>query len=199
MRGGPEPRPVLFLDRDGTLIEDADYLADPDGVVLLPGAVEALARFRDAGWAVVVVTNQSGIARGLYGEADYTAVARRLETMLAARGVPLAATLHCPHHPDHSGPCACRKPAPGLLLAAARALALDLSRAVMVGDKVTDLQAGSAVGARPVLVRTGYGAGTASRGGGGLPEGTVVVDGLIDVADHVLGPARRVDREDGPG
>lgn len=190
MTGTPEPRPVVFLDRDGTLIEDADYLADPEGVVLLPGAVEALARFRDAGWAAVVVTNQSGIARGLYGEADYRAVARRLEAMLAAEGVPVAATLHCPHHPDHSGPCACRKPAPGLLLAAVRALGLDLGRAVMVGDKVSDLQAGAAVGARPILVRTGYGAVTAS--GPGLPEGTVVVDGLAEAADHVLGagPAR---------
>lgn len=179
-------RPALFVDRDGTLIEEADYLADPEGVVFLPGAVEALGRFRAAGWAIVIVTNQSGIARGLYTEADYRAVARRLETMLAEAGVPPAATVHCPHHPDFSGPCACRKPAPGMLLAAARSLGLDLSRSVMVGDKTADLEAGAAVGARPVLVRTGYGRRTESGSRHRGPPGTLVVDDLGDVPDLVL-------------
>lgn len=186
MTGAARARPALFLDRDGTLIEDADYLADPEGVVLLPGAVEALGRFRAAGWATVVVTNQSGIARGLYTRDDYRAVARRLDAMLRRAGVAVDATLHCPHHPEFSGPCGCRKPAPGMLLAAGRALDLDLVGSVMVGDKLSDLLAGAAVGAAPFLVRSGYGRRTESESEGRLPEGTQVVDGLIEVADRVL-------------
>lgn len=189
MSAGSASRPALFLDRDGTVIEDADYLADPGGVSLLPGAVETLRRFRDAGWAAVIVTNQSGIARGLYTEADYRAVAGRLEALLGAAGTPVDATLHCPHHPEFSGPCGCRKPAPGLLTAAARALDLDLRRSVVVGDKLSDLRAAAAVGARPVLVRTGYGRRTEADGA--LPEGTLVVDGLGEVPDHVLPPDPR--------
>jgi D-glycero-D-manno-heptose 1,7-bisphosphate phosphatase len=176
----------VFLDRDGTLIEDADYLADPDGVVLIPGAVRALTRLRAAGWALVVVTNQSGIARGRFTADDYHRVADRLDRLLAAAGVAPEATLHCPHHPAHTGPCACRKPAPGMLVTAAAALGLDLSRSWIVGDKLSDLEAGARVATRGILVRTGYGR-TDERG---APPGTAVVDSIDQAVDHILGSAR---------
>ncbi len=185
------PCPALFLDRDGTLIEEADYLADPAGVIPVPGAVETLRRFREAGWYTVVVTNQSGIARGRFTEADYQAVTRRLEALLADGGVALDLVLHCPHLPEITGPCACRKPAPGMLLEAAHRLGIDLSRSLMVGDKHADLAAGVAAGVRPVLVRTGY--GTQTEAAGGLPPTTRVVDSVADLspeADGAAGTAR---------
>ncbi len=145
-------RPAVFLDRDGTVIEDRDYLSDPAGVRLLPGAARGMRRLADAGYALVIATNQSGIARGLFGEADYRAVRARLDELLAAAGVRLAGTYHCPHHPDFTGPCACRKPAPGMFLRAARELGLDLARSVLVGDRVRDVAPAADLGARAILV-----------------------------------------------
>src|SRR5690606_8900051 len=107
--GSAMTRAAVFLDRDGTIIEEAHYLADPDKVVLVPGAVEALRSLRASGWLLVVVTNQSGIARGLYSEQDFRAVQHRLETLLEAGGVSLDRVLFCPHHPDFDGACECRK------------------------------------------------------------------------------------------
>jgi D,D-heptose 1,7-bisphosphate phosphatase len=177
-------RPAVFLDRDGTLIRDADYLADPEAVALLPGIVEALGVLREAGHALVVVTNQSGIARGLYTEAAYRRVAARLDELLAAAGVPLDATYHCPHHPDFTGHCPCRKPALGMYRDAARDLGLDLARSWYVGDKASDVLPALATGGRGVLVRTGYGAATESRGE--LPDGVAVEDDLLAVARRVV-------------
>ena len=125
-------RPAVFLDRDGTLVEEVPYLHDPGRVVLL-GGVAALGRLAEAGYALVVVTNQAGVARGLYDEAAVEAVHRRLAELLAGAGVRLDAVLHCPHHPDgtvpgYAGACRCRKPGPGMLEAAAERLGLDLRR-----------------------------------------------------------------------
>jgi histidinol-phosphate phosphatase family protein len=145
----PRPRPVAVLfDRDGTLIEDVPYNGDPDRVAPLPGAVEALERLRAAGLAVGVVSNQSGIARGLLGHDDVLAVNRRVEELLG----PLDAIEYCPHAPDDG--CACRKPAPGLVLAAAARLGVDARRCAVVGDIGADVEAARAVGARGVLVPT---------------------------------------------
>lgn len=155
-------RPALLLDRDGTLIVEAEYLADPNRVELLPGAAAAVARANDAGVPVVVVTNQSGVARGFFPESRIAEVHARLVELLAAESARVDAFYHCPHHPDGTVPeyriaCDCRKPKPGMLLAAARDLGLDLARSWMVGDKLDDLRAGAAAGCGPVLVRTGYG------------------------------------------
>lgn len=176
-------RPAVFLDRDGTIIEDADYLADPDGVRLVPGAVDALRRLREAGYLLVVVTNQSGIARGLYTEADYHAVAARLDGILEEEGVPVDAVKHCPHHPDETGPCACRKPAAGMYLEAAAELGIDPVRSWYVGDKVTDVLPARELGGRGILVRTGYGAEQESE----VPRGVAVVDDVGAAADLVTG------------
>lgn len=150
-------RPALFIDRDGTLIEPIPYLHDPAQVRLVRGAGEALSRAHAAGYALVVVTNQSGIARGLYGPREMDAVHAALQSALAADGVAIDAFYHCPHHPDFTGPCTCRKPAPGMLHSAAEDLHLDLGRSVMIGDTWDDVQAGRRAGCRAILVKTGYG------------------------------------------
>jgi len=157
-------RPVVFLDRDGTLIEEVGYVNHPSRVRLLPGAADAVARLRAAGHAVVVVTNQAGIARGYLPRSLVDAAHAELELQLAAAGTAVDAIYLCPHHPtDGVGElrmaCDCRKPEPGLLLAAAGDLGLDLSRSAMVGDLPADIAAGAAVGARTVLVLTGLGRG----------------------------------------
>ena len=175
-------RPAVFLDRDGTIIEEVEYLSDPEGVALLPGAVEALTLLRDAGFALVVVTNQSGIARGLYGVDAYEAVAQRLDELLAAFGVTLDSTHFCPHHPDFSGDCFCRKPATGMYRAAAEELGIDSARSFFVGDRIRDLLPALELGGEGVLVRTGYG----SEEEGALPEVFQVVDDLLEATRWIL-------------
>jgi D-glycero-D-manno-heptose 1,7-bisphosphate phosphatase len=141
-------RAAAFLDRDGTLIADPGYLRDPSRVALLPGAVDALRAFRKAGLALVVVTNQSGLARGTILPHEAAAVRARFEALLAEQGLALDATYTCPHGPEDG--CPCRKPRPGMLLQAARELGLDLAASVMIGDKVADAEAGLAAGCRGV-------------------------------------------------
>ena len=143
-------RPAVFLDRDGTLVEEVPYLHDPERVVLLPGA-GALAAAGAAGYALVVVTNQAGVARGLYDEAAVDAVHRRLGELLAGAGVRLDAVLHCPHHPRGTVPgyaraCRCRKPGPRMLEAAAERLDLDLPASFLVGNHPSDVGAAVAAG-----------------------------------------------------
>jgi len=168
-------RPATFLDRDGTIMQEKGYLADPKAVALLPGAVDALRLLRDAGFALVVVTNQSGIARGLYGLQEYHAVTRRLEELLGHHGIRLDGTYLCPHHPDLTGPCECRKPSTGLFRAAARDLGLDLPRSYFVGDRARDVLPARELGGTGILVRTGYGAEEEA----GLPGDFVVTHDLL--------------------
>jgi histidinol-phosphate phosphatase family protein len=137
------PRRALFIDRDGTLITDVGYPRDPALVEPLPGAIDAL-RELQADFALVIVSNQSGIGRGLITEAEARAVHERVLAVFARAGVAFAGAYYCPHAPDAG--CACRKPAPGLLLDAARELGLDLAGSVMLGDKASDIVAGQAAG-----------------------------------------------------
>lgn len=181
-----EPTPAVFLDRDGTLIREKEYLADPQGVVLLDGVVEALARLRSAGFALVVVTNQSGIARGLYTMEDYRSVARRLDECLKEAGVLPDATYFCPHHPEFTGPCTCRKPDTGMYRQAARDLGLALGDSFYVGDRVKDVLPALSLGGRGILIRTGYGREEESE----VPEECVVADTLMEAADWILSEAR---------
>ena len=145
-------RPAVFLDRDGTLIEDRHYLNDPAAVRLLPGAAEAVRRLNEAGLPAVVVTNQSGIARGLLTETAYLATARRLDELLASEHARLDAHYHCPHLPELSGPCECRKPGPLLYQRAAADLGLDLTRSWWIGDRLRDVEPAARFGGRGVLV-----------------------------------------------
>jgi histidinol-phosphate phosphatase family protein len=145
-------RRAAFLDRDGTLIEDAHYLADPDRVVLLPGAADAVRRLTEAGWLAIVITNQSGIARGLVSEAQFAAVTRRLDELLAREGARLDATYHCPHLPEISGACDCRKPGVELHRRAAREHDIDLAASLYVGDRWRDVEPALRLGGHGVLV-----------------------------------------------
>jgi histidinol-phosphate phosphatase family protein len=165
-------RGAVFLDRDGTIIEDTGYIADPAAVRLLPGAAPAIARLNRAGRSAIVVTNQSGIARGLLDEAAYAAVARRLQALLAADGARLDADYHCPHHPDFTGPCECRKPGPLLYQRAAADHELDLAASWWVGDRMRD-----------VLPAERF-------GGHGLLLGQPPVRDLSDAVDVILGEMR---------
>lgn len=168
--------PAVFLDRDGTLIEDTGYIKDPSSVRLLPTVAEALRRFEAAGFLRIVITNQSGIARGLLDENDVRKVERRLVSLLAQSGASVNATYLCPHF--ESG-CLCRKPLPGLILTAAAEHAIDLSRSVMIGDRSIDIEAGHAAGIPAVLVTTGPYAYQ-----GAPPDATAPT--LIEAAEWVL-------------
>ncbi|HEX7089694.1 MAG TPA: HAD family hydrolase [Longimicrobiales bacterium] len=179
-------RPAVFLDRDGTLVVERHYLADPARVELVEGAAAALKELAAAGYALVVVTNQSGIARGLYGEAEYRAVQRRIEELLRREGVELDGVYHCPHHPDYTGPCECRKPAPGLFRRAARELGLDVSRSVCIGDRIKDVLPARELGCAAILVRTGYGEEQARD----APEWVRVERDLAAAAEAILAPDR---------
>jgi len=175
-----------MLDRDGTVIEDRDYIGDPDLATLLPGAAEGLGRLRALGLGLAIVTNQSGIGLGFFRRADADAVNARVSALLAANGVEIDGIYMCPHRPDEG--CRCRKPAPGLVEQAARELGFDPSRSFMVGDKAIDMALGRRVGARTILVRTGYGA--AQQGDAAADTDHVVDDlaaaaALIDRMLHV--------------
>ncbi len=147
----------MFLDRDGVINEnqDGDYVRGWEGFRFLPGAVAAIAALHRAGYPVVVVTNQAGIARGRLSAAALDEIHAQMIATIRAGGGDVAAVLHCPHHPQDG--CDCRKPQPGMLRRAAAQLDLDLSRSVLVGDHLTDLQAALAAGCRGILVLTGRG------------------------------------------
>lgn len=145
-------RPALFVDRDGTIIHDAHYLHDASQVALLAGAVDFLRAFADAGWLLVVVTNQSGIALGKVTEQNYFAVRAQLNALLAEHGITLDLTKHCPHHPDVSGPCRCRKPGTLLYEQARDALGIDFEASVFVGDRWRDVAPGLELGGRAFLI-----------------------------------------------
>lgn len=158
-------RPAVFVDRDGTLNREVRYLADIAGLRLLPGVADAIRALDAAGFAVVVVTNQSGVARGLMTLATVHAIHHELARRLSARGATLAGVYLCPHHPEAgTAPlrrrCRCRKPAAGLVRRAARELGLDPARSYCVGDGVVDLGLAASVDARGVLVLTGHGRAT---------------------------------------
>jgi histidinol-phosphate phosphatase family protein len=174
------PRPAAFLDRDGTIIVDRDYPGDPEGVALLPGAAGAIRRLNGAGVPVIVVTNQSGIGRGLITESQFEAVQRRMEALLAEHGARLDGSYHCPHAPDHAPACDCRKPLPGLYRRAAAEHDLDLERSVFVGDRSRDLVYGLEIGARAFLI------GGTERAP--APPGAHPVASLAEAVDRELGP-----------
>jgi D-glycero-D-manno-heptose 1,7-bisphosphate phosphatase len=169
--GPVRPGAVLF-DRDGTLVLDVAYNGDPDKVVPVPGAARAVARLRDAGVPLALISNQSGVARGLLTMADVDAVNRRLEELVG----PLGPWLVCPHGPDDG--CRCRKPAPGLVLAAAAALGVDPAACVVIGDIGADMGAATAAGARAILVPTSV---TRPEEVSAAPEMAATLDGAVDL------------------
>lgn len=179
-------RKAVFLDRDGTLNVEKEYLYRVEEFEFVPGAPEAIRQLNRAGLLVVVVTNQSGVARGYYTEEDVHTLHSHIAQELEHSGARVDAWLYCPHHPSGRGsyglPCTCRKPLPGMLLEAARRMDIDLEASVMIGDKRADVEAALAAGCRPILVRSGYGAGEEE----GLPPGVAVYDDLAAAVESVL-------------
>jgi D-glycero-D-manno-heptose 1,7-bisphosphate phosphatase len=175
---------LIILDRDGVINEDSDaYIKSADEWHPIPGSLEAIARFTRAGWRVVVLTNQSGVARGLFDVGALLAIHQKLHRMVAEAGGAVDAILFCPHGPDEG--CNCRKPRPGLLEDLAGRLRVDLTGVPAVGDSLRDLEAAQAVGARPILVRTGKGERTLA--GLGDEDGLEIYDDLAAVAEALLG------------
>ncbi|MDQ7052015.1 MAG: HAD family hydrolase [candidate division KSB1 bacterium] len=146
---------LVLLDRDGTVIKEKVYLADPDGVELVSGAIDGLKRLQEAGAVLVIISNQSGVGRGYFSEQDVEAVNGRMVEMLEKAGVRIHGVYYCPHAPEDG--CDCRKPEIGLLKQAERDTGLPLSSAFMIGDKAVDVEAGQRAGCRTILVLTGYG------------------------------------------
>ncbi len=152
---------AIFLDKDGTLVEDVPYNVDPARLKLMPGALEGLTQWQRAGYKLVVISNQSGVARGIFPEDALAGVKSRLERLLAEGGAALAGFYYCPHLPEGTVPayavdCECRKPAPGLLFQAARDLDINLAASWFVGDILNDVEAGNRAGCRTVLLDNGH-------------------------------------------
>ena len=176
-------RPAVFVDRDGTLLEEAGYLDRLERLLFFPFSIDAVRLLNRANLAVVVVTNQSGIARGMYAETFVHETHAVMKARMEEGGARVDGFYYCPHHPDATVPvfkrdCDCRKPAPGMLMQAARDLDSDLARSYSIGDKWTDVAVGSAAGGRGILVRTGYGRSTEAS----MPDGVkpaAVEDNLI--------------------
>ena len=178
------PRPAAFLDRDGTIIDDAHYIANPALVRLRPGAADAIARLNHASIPVIVVTNQSGIARGLVRAVDYDRVAARLDELLAAAGAQIDVTYLCPHHPDFDGACDCRKPGTLLFRRAAAEHGIELAHSSFIGDRWRDVAPGIALGGRPILIadeQTDPGEHARAR-----EAGIEIVGSLAEAVDRVL-------------
>lgn len=173
--------PAVFLDRDGTINEDRGYIGDPNDVVLIEGAAEAIKKLNKRGIPVIVITNQSGLARDFYTEADLQAVNKRLTDLLETEGAHIEGLYYCPHHPDDN--CECRKPELGLIEEATSEHDIDLNHSVMVGDKLSDMELGHRGGMKSVLVLTGYGPVALEelrQGVGGIEESEGVGRGLLD-------------------
>lgn len=183
-------RPAVFLDRDGTINEEAGYLDRLERLVFFPYTVDAVRMLNRAGFAVVIVTNQAGIARGIVRPEFVEEAHDHIAAHLAAGGARIDGFYHCPHHPQAvvaslRADCDCRKPKPGMLVRAAEELRLDLARSFVVGDRWHDLEAGRAVGAPGVLVRSGYGR-TEEQSPKPHVAPAAVVDNLIEAVSWIL-------------
>ncbi len=189
---GGEKNIAVFLDRDGTLCEEVGYLDAPEQIRLIPGAGEAVRLLNQRGLKAVVITNQSGVARGFFSEERLEEIHRELSRQIRAEGAFLDAIYYCPHHPTEGKPpylrpCDCRKPASGLILKASAEMNLDLRRSYCVGDRRADLECGMRVGAKGVLVLTGYGKEENSFGGDGRGRRpSSVAAGLREAVQWIL-------------
>ena len=177
---------AVFLDRDGTINVEIEYLYRAEDFEFIQGVPEAVRTLNDAGLMVVVVTNQSGVARGYYTENDVENLHRHIAGELKKYGAHIDAWLYCPHHPSGRGsyalPCDCRKPLPGMLREAAQRYDIDLGQSIMIGDKRADIEAGQAAGCRTILVRTGYGSNEEQY----IATGTDVYDNLLSAVKNLL-------------
>ena len=162
MQSGSRKQAAVFLDRDGTINEEVGYLDRPEKLCMLPGAARAIRLINESGMKAIVVTNQSGVARGFFDESMVAAIHEKMQKILEREGARIDRFYYCPHHPtggqgDYLQSCSCRKPAPGMLLRAAEELDLSLDDSYIIGDTLKDIEAGARIGVKGVLVQTGYG------------------------------------------
>ena len=188
-------RNAIFFDRDGTLLVEFGYLTHPTQAVPYARSGEAIRRAKAHGFLAIVVTNQSGIARAYLNEMQLEEIHDRVLALYAEDG-GIDAVYYCPHHPDgtvpaFSRPCSCRKPAPGLGRAAADRFGIDLARSYVVGDKLTDVDFGRALGARPCLVRTGFGKREEARAGAETLRDVHLAGDVLDAVDWAIGEDNR--------
>jgi D-glycero-D-manno-heptose 1,7-bisphosphate phosphatase len=181
-------RRAVFFDRDGTLIREKRYLHQPGEVELFPETIPALKLLAESGFALVIVSNQSGVARGYFTETDVQAANGELSRQLASGGVELAGLYYCPHLKDgaessYAVDCDCRKPAPGMVRRAASDLNLELAGSWIVGDKECDIALGNNAGLRTILVRTGYGREVEIHPG--AVRSDLIVDNILEAAEHI--------------
>jgi D-glycero-D-manno-heptose 1,7-bisphosphate phosphatase len=185
-------RPAVFLDRDGTILDELGYLTPDAALTIYPWSLDAIRLLGRGGYAIVIVTNQGGIARGLYTREFVEETHRRLGERFRAAGAIVDGWYFCPHHSEalvaeFSGPCTCQKPAPGMALDAARTLGLDLQRSWVIGDQWRDIALGHAVGSRTVLVHTGHGRSQDANWPSDVARPTMTADTLIAAAAAILG------------
>lgn len=183
--------PAIFIDRDGTINQDIGYVSAPDELILYPYAAAAVRLVNQSGLRAIVITNQSGIARGYYTEATLAAIHARMLTELARADARIDAIYYCPHHPRigderYRQICTCRKPQPGMLVQAAREHEIDLTQAYVIGDKASDINLATNAGARGVLVLTGYGRETLERRDRWPCEPAIIADDLLDAVKQIL-------------
>ena len=171
---------AVFLDRDGTLIAEKHYLSNPDDVELLPGAVEALKLMKSAGYKLILVTNQSAIGRGIFDESRLTEIHAKFEKLLAEQDIALDAIHYCPHLPSDA--CECRKPNSGMAEQAQISHSIDFENSFVVGDNLGDVGLGKNIGAKSILVRTGYGAKIESQA---VSDAYIVVDDVLAAAQNI--------------
>lgn len=182
---------IVFLDRDGTLNEEVNYLHRPEDMHLLNGAGQALRRLKEAGFKLVVITNQAGVARGYYTEEDVMALHRYMNEILTAEGAGIDGFYYCPHHPvygigSYKKDCSCRKPGIGMFLQAENRFAVDKAHSYMIGDKLLDTQAGKNYGVTSILVGTGYGKELYEAGQEEHPSYDYYAENLSQAADWIL-------------
>ncbi|MFY9607750.1 MAG: D-glycero-beta-D-manno-heptose 1,7-bisphosphate 7-phosphatase [Blastocatellia bacterium] len=187
----PQSSAAIFIDRDGTINEDSGYISKPDELIIYPWVAEAVRLINEAGLKTIVVTNQSGVARGMYTEDDLRLIHTRMISELRNQSARIDGVYYCPHHPDYGDEryrreCECRKPSPGMLHAAAREHKVDLARSFVIGDKASDINLATNVGARGALVLTGYGHETLAHPDRWPCEPGLVADNLLHAIRLIL-------------
>ncbi|MFX0001890.1 MAG: D-glycero-beta-D-manno-heptose 1,7-bisphosphate 7-phosphatase [Candidatus Hodarchaeota archaeon] len=152
-----EKKRAVFLDRDGVINKEVNYLSNPKNFKFIKGSIEALKILKQKGFLLIIITNQAGIARGFFTEETLKTIHNKMISRLEKQGIELDDIYYCPHHPDFTGPCNCRKPNPAMILKAKSKYNIDLTKSYMVGDTLNDIQTGKAANCKTVLVLTGYG------------------------------------------
>ena len=174
---------AIFLDRDGVINKEVNYLSNPDDLELIDGVIEALKILRNLGYLLIIITNQAGVARGYFTESTLLKIHEKLIGILEKNDVHLDDIFYCPHHPDFTGVCECRKPKPGMIFSAQKKYDIDLNESFMIGDTLNDIQTGINAGCKTVLVFTGYGNEESKKIGEVKPD--YIFKNLLDFAENL--------------